>query len=53
VSELLDADPDPGDEAIRDVLGGNLCRCTGYEAILTSVRLAARKLQALSGRAGQ
>lgn len=39
--ELLARNPDPSDEQIKDALGGNLCRCTGYEAILRSVRLAA------------
>jgi len=34
------ADPDeyPDDEAIRDLLGGHLCRCTGYESIVAAVR---------------
>ena len=49
VSELLDTTPEPSDDEIRDVLGGNLCRCTGYADILASVRLAARKLQQLRG----
>ena len=33
--------PDPDDEAIRDGLSGNLCRCTGYQGIVEAVRLAA------------
>jgi len=41
--ELLEDNPDPSDEEIREALGGNLCRCTGYENILKSVRLAARR----------
>lgn len=49
VSELLDATPEPSDDEIRDVLGGNLCRCTGYADILASVRLAAAKMRALRG----
>ena len=43
--ELLAGNPSPSDEEIRDALGGNLCRCTGYETIIASVRLAARRLQ--------
>jgi carbon-monoxide dehydrogenase small subunit len=35
--------PDPTDEYIRDALSGNLCRCTGYNGIVTAVRQAARR----------
>ncbi len=41
VHELLARVPDPSDPDIREALAGNLCRCTGYEAILDAVRLAA------------
>ena len=44
VYELLQQNADPSDEEIKDVLGGQICRCTGYQSILKSVRLAARKL---------
>jgi len=40
-ADLLDRDPDPDNEAIRRALAGNLCRCTGYQGILASVRAAA------------
>ena len=40
VADLLDRDPDPSDEAIREALAGNLCRCTGYAKIVDAVRLA-------------
>ncbi|MDY0066777.1 MAG: (2Fe-2S)-binding protein [Steroidobacteraceae bacterium] len=43
--ELLRDNPDPSDEQIKEALGGNLCRCTGYESILASVRLAAKRLR--------
>jgi aerobic-type carbon monoxide dehydrogenase small subunit (CoxS/CutS family) len=33
--------PDAGDAEIREALAGNLCRCTGYEAIVEAVRQAA------------
>ena len=33
--------PSPTEEAIRDGLSGNLCRCTGYEHIVRAVRAAA------------
>jgi carbon-monoxide dehydrogenase small subunit len=38
---LLDNDPDPSEEDIREALSGQLCRCTGYENIVRSVRWAA------------
>jgi carbon-monoxide dehydrogenase small subunit len=44
--EFLGDTPDPSDEEIREALGGNLCRCTGYQSIMDSVRLAAGKLRA-------
>lgn len=42
---LLARDPDPSEETIRHWLEGNLCRCTGYQSIIASVRLAARRLR--------
>ncbi len=44
--ELLGDHPDPSDEDIREALGGNLCRCTGYQSIMESVRLAGAKQRA-------
>ncbi|AKT43161.1 (2Fe-2S)-binding protein [Chondromyces crocatus] len=38
---LLRRDPDPSEAAIREALAGNLCRCTGYQRIVESVRIAA------------
>jgi aerobic carbon-monoxide dehydrogenase small subunit len=40
-AELLTRSPQPADGEIRDALGGNLCRCTGYVNIVRSVRRAA------------
>ena len=45
VCELLQDNPDPSTDEIRDVLGGQICRCTGYQAIVRSVILAAAKLR--------
>jgi carbon-monoxide dehydrogenase small subunit len=33
--------PDPDDDQAREMIGGNLCRCTGYQNILASVHRAA------------
>jgi carbon-monoxide dehydrogenase small subunit len=40
---LLRENPHPTDAQIRDELGGNICRCTGYQQIVESVQLAARE----------
>ena len=45
---LLDRNPDPSEEEIRDALSGNLCRCTGYGQIVAAVRLVAERLRNLS-----
>ncbi len=45
VCELLEESPDPSEDEIMDALGGQICRCTGYQPILAAVRLAAAKLQ--------
>ncbi|GAB2763608.1 (2Fe-2S)-binding protein [Salinifilum aidingensis] len=41
--DLLDRVPEPSDAEIREALAGNLCRCTGYEKIMSAVRLAAHR----------
>jgi len=41
VADLLERDPHPSDETIREALAGNLCRCTGYSKIVAAVHLAA------------
>ena len=38
---LLDRNPHPSDTEIREAISGNLCRCTGYENIVRSIRWAA------------
>ncbi len=38
---LLDKNPHPSEEEIRQALQGNLCRCTGYEKIVEAVKAAA------------
>ena len=41
ITALLARNPDPDDDAIRDGLSGNLCRCTGYQGIIAAVKVAA------------
>jgi aerobic-type carbon monoxide dehydrogenase small subunit (CoxS/CutS family) len=43
--ELLTKHPDADEEEIKEWLSGNLCRCTGYQDILESVKLAAVRLR--------
>lgn len=45
---LLDANPAPSEAQIRDAIGGNLCRCTGYQQIVDAVQLAASRSSELS-----
>jgi carbon-monoxide dehydrogenase small subunit len=40
---LLESTPHPSDSEIQEVLGGHLCRCTGYQNIVRAVRLAAER----------
>jgi carbon-monoxide dehydrogenase small subunit len=39
--ELLDENPDPTVEDVKEAIEGNLCRCTGFEQIIESVLKAA------------
>lgn len=41
VEDLLARYPDPSEAAIRSAIGGNLCRCTGYENIVRAAQSAA------------
>jgi len=45
---LLDANPEPSEDEIRDSFQGNLCRCTGYVQIIAAVKQAAQKLKGSS-----
>ena len=40
---LLQRNPDPSEEEIKEALVGNLCRCTGYARIIDAVKKAAQK----------
>lgn len=40
---LLDENPTPDTEEIRDAISGNLCRCTGYQQIIEAIELTAKR----------
>jgi carbon-monoxide dehydrogenase small subunit len=43
--ELLENNPEPDLEAVRETVSSNLCRCTGYQTIVESVQAAAGKIR--------
>jgi carbon-monoxide dehydrogenase small subunit len=46
---LLDRQPDPSEDEIREAISGQVCRCTGYENIVRAVRWAAEHPEARAG----
>jgi len=42
---LLDTEPDPSRQVIKEALAGNLCRCTGYIKIYEAIELAAARMR--------
>jgi carbon-monoxide dehydrogenase small subunit len=42
---LLDKEPSPNRERIREAISGNLCRCTGYQQIYESIEEGARRMR--------
>jgi carbon-monoxide dehydrogenase small subunit len=42
---LLDRNPDPSEETIREAMAGNFCRCTGYTKIIESIGAAAKAMK--------
>ena len=44
VYAFLQENPEPKEEDIRPALSGNICRCTGYQNIVSAVRLASEKM---------
>jgi carbon-monoxide dehydrogenase small subunit len=41
---LLDENPTPSDDDIKESISGNLCRCTGYDRIAKSIKVASDKM---------
>jgi carbon-monoxide dehydrogenase small subunit len=50
---LLQQTLSPSEEEIREAIGGNLCRCTGYKQIVEAIELAARRLRGANIQAGE
>ena len=50
--DLIARRPDPTDAEIRSAIDGNLCRCTGYQSIVDSVRAGAAAMRAGSAATG-
>jgi carbon-monoxide dehydrogenase small subunit len=45
LAEFLRDNPDPTEQEVRVAISGNLCRCTGYQNIVTAALDAAKRLQ--------
>jgi carbon-monoxide dehydrogenase small subunit len=46
---LLEQNPDPSEQEVREYLAGNVCRCTGYVGIVDAVLAAAATLRSSNG----
>ena len=49
-ADLLQRNPDPSEQEVREALAGNLCRCTGYHNIVKAVLDAAKSKGATVGQ---
>ena len=50
---LLNEIPSPTEEQIREAIGGNFCRCTGYQHIVNAIQYAAKKSAGATAGAGR
>jgi aerobic carbon-monoxide dehydrogenase small subunit len=48
-ADLLERNPDPSEQEVREALAGNLCRCTGYHNIVKAVLAAAKAPRPVTG----
>ena len=44
-TDFLKRKPDPTEAEVREVLGGHICRCTGYQGLINAVMDAARRIR--------
>ncbi|TVR41983.1 MAG: (2Fe-2S)-binding protein [Bacteroidia bacterium] len=42
-TELINSNPHPGEEEIKEAISGNLCRCTGYQPVIDAIKHATKK----------
>jgi carbon-monoxide dehydrogenase small subunit len=42
---LLDENPEPLIEEVKEAISGNLCRCTGYSKIIRAIKMASDKMR--------
>jgi carbon-monoxide dehydrogenase small subunit len=49
ITELLRDNPSPSEKEVRETITGNLCRCTGYSAIVEATLDAAKRLATARG----
>ena len=49
LTEFLREQPNPTESEVREAISGNLCRCTGYQAIVAAALDAAKRLTKSSG----
>lgn len=52
-SDFLGRNPSPDEEEIREVLGGHICRCTGYAGIVAAIKDAAAELRGETAETGE
>jgi aerobic carbon-monoxide dehydrogenase small subunit len=50
---FLEANPNPTDDEIREAIAGNICRCTGYQFIVESIKTAAERALARQSEGGR
>ena len=44
-ADLISRNPDPSEQEIRHAIEGNICRCTGYQNIVTAIQAAAATMR--------
>ncbi|MEO6700444.1 MAG: (2Fe-2S)-binding protein [Jatrophihabitantaceae bacterium] len=50
---LLDRNPDPDEQTIREAISGQICRCTGYATIVRSIKWAAEHERAAAAETAE